>query len=162
VTACKDFELLLTLHATGALEPAEAARVEAHLASCAACRAEAAADRDVLAAAALPPPTDAERRAVAGVPARALAALHRSDRRRAGWKRLAVAAAVAAALLAGVLAPAVLRRSADVRAPAGATAAAWQLPDLDSVWEDTDILDLEGATASSSGESDAALAAIDF
>jgi anti-sigma factor RsiW len=164
VTACRDFDLLLSLHATGALDAAEAARVEAHLAACAACRAEVAADREALSAATLPPVSEAERRAVASVPGRALAALHRGERRRSGWKRVAAAVAVAAAAFLAILAPALLRRTPEVPVPAGATAAAtatWQVPDLDTVWEDTAIVDLEDAAASSSG-SDAALAALDY
>lgn len=75
MTACTDLDLLLPLHATGALEPAEASRVEDHLAACASCRAEAARDAEVLSLAKLPPPSEAERRAVADVPRRAIAAM---------------------------------------------------------------------------------------
>jgi anti-sigma factor RsiW len=170
VTACKDFDLLLTLHAAGALDPADAARVEAHLATCAACRAEVAADADVLAAARLPPPTDAERRALADRPRRALAELHRTDRRRAGAKRIAAGIAVAAALLVAVLAPAVLQRTPDAPSePAAAAVAAaptWEEPDLDDVWDDAGVLELDaGAAAASNADSagsDAALAALDL
>ncbi len=165
MTACRDFDLLLPLHAAGALDPAEAARVEAHLASCALCRAEAAADAEALALAKLPPISEAERRAVADVPRRALAELHRSDRRRAGWKRAATAVAVAAAALLAVLSPAVLQKRAP-QVPVPAAAVAWQEPDLDTVWEDAGVLDLD-SSASSSGDgtetvSDAALTAVDL
>jgi anti-sigma factor RsiW len=159
VNACRDFDLLLPLHAAGALDAAEAARVEAHLASCAICRAEAAADAEALALAKLPPPSEAERRALADVPRRALAELHRSDRRRSGWKRAAVAIAVAAAVLLAVLSPAVLQRTPQVPA----AAAVWQEPDLDTMWEDAGVLDLEASeTESDELDTDAVLAAVEL
>jgi anti-sigma factor RsiW len=169
VTACKDFDHLLSLHAAGALEPDEASRVEAHLATCAACRAEAAADAAVLSLAKLAPPSDAERRAVGDVPRRALAALHRADARRGRWKRSLVGIAAAAAALLAVLSPAVLQREA--RLPRDAEAlvtareaeAAWEEPDLDTLWEDSGLLDLDASGASASfDETDAALAAVDL
>jgi len=162
-TACRDFDLLLPLHATGALEPAEAARVEAHLASCARCRAEAAADAEVLALAKLPPASEAVRRAVADVPRRALAELHRADRRRAGWKRAAVGIAVAAAALLAILSPAMLQRKPQ-RMPAAAVAAVWQEPDLDTIWEDAGVLDLQASAATSTDDldTDAAVAAVEL
>ncbi|MGZ3461252.1 MAG: zf-HC2 domain-containing protein, partial [Archangium sp.] len=43
MSACPEYDELLTLHAAGALEPGEQARVRAHLESCAACRSEAEA-----------------------------------------------------------------------------------------------------------------------
>jgi len=165
VTACQDFDLLLPLHATGALDPAEAARVEAHLASCALCRAEAAADAEALALAKLPPVSEAARAAVAAAPRRALAELHRADRRRAGWKRAAVAIAVAAAALLAVLSPAVLQRTPRAPAPAAiAVAASWQEPDLDTIWEDAGVLDLQASADASSDDldTDAAAAAVDM
>jgi anti-sigma factor RsiW len=169
VTACKDFDHLLPLHAAGALEPDEASRVEAHLATCAACRAEAAADAAVLSLAKLAPPSDAERRAVADVPRRALAELHRADGRRARWKRSLVGIAAAAAALLAVLSPAVLQREARLpRDAALVTAAdaeaAWEEPDLDTLWEDSGLLDLDasGAAVTSLDETDAALVAVDL
>jgi anti-sigma factor RsiW len=169
VTACKDFDLLLTLHATGALEPAEASRLEAHLAGCAACRAEAARDAEVLALAKLPPPSDAERRAVADreLPRRAASALHRADHRRAGWKRAAVGIAIAAAALFAVLSPGVLRRPSQVPAvpptQVPAAALAWQEPDLDTLWSDSAVLDFGAAASGADGDAtDLTLAALDF
>ncbi|MDC0714611.1 zf-HC2 domain-containing protein [Stigmatella sp. ncwal1] len=53
--ACQDYEVLLTLHASGALEPAEQAQVQAHLDTCAACQAEARRTAGVLSQVALPP-----------------------------------------------------------------------------------------------------------
>jgi anti-sigma factor RsiW len=170
VTACKDFDHLLPLHAAGVLEPDEASRVEAHLAECAGCRAEAAADAAVLSLAKLAPPTEAEQRAVADVPRRALAALHRADGRRARWKRSLVGIAAAAAALLAVLSPAVLQREA--RLPRDAAAlmtaaeaeAAWEEPDLDTLWDDSGLLDLDasGTAATSLDETDAALVAVDL
>jgi anti-sigma factor RsiW len=169
VTACNDFDLLLSLRATGALEPAEAARVEAHLQGCAACRAEADADAAVLRLAALPPPSEAERRATAALARDTLAELHRREGWAASWKRAGAAFAAAAALLVAVLAPAMLGRQGlqpppgAVSATSGATASAasWQEPDLDTLWSDTGVLDLSGAS-SSSDASDAAVASLDL
>lgn len=158
MTACTDLDLLLPLHATGALEPAEASRVEDHLAACASCRAEAARDAEVLSLAKLPPPSEAERRAVADVPRRAIAAMQRADRRRASWKRASVGFAVAAVALLAVLAPVLLQRPTHLPAT---TQVAWQEPDLDTVWDDSGVLDLSGAVASDD-EADAVLAAVDF
>ena len=78
MTACKDFDLLISLRAAGALEPAEATRLDAHLESCAACRAEADADAEVLGLAKLPPLTEAERRAANGLARDVVAELHRT------------------------------------------------------------------------------------
>jgi anti-sigma factor RsiW len=165
VTACKDFDLLLTLHATGALDPAEAARVEAHLAGCASCQAVAAADADVLAQAKLPPPTDAERRALADGPRRALAELHRKDRRRAGVKRIAAGFAAVAATVLAIVAPAFLGRGPDVPLdPVAVAEPSWEEPDLDRLWDDAALVDLDAAVASAAeadAGTDAALAALD-
>jgi hypothetical protein len=166
---CKDFDLLLPLHATGALAPDEAARVEAHLSACATCRAEAEADAAVLALAKLPPVTEPERRASAGIASGALAALHRTDRRRTAWKRVVAGIAVAAAALLAVLAPAVLRRTPTV--PTAAEVATWEEPDLDTIWEDAAVLDLSASAAAAidsagdedtSGTTDDALASLEL
>jgi anti-sigma factor RsiW len=168
VTTCNDFELHLTLRATGDLAPEEAARLELHLAACEACRAEAERDAAVLRAVRLPPLSDAERRATAGLARETLAELHRREGRAASWKRAAAAFAAAAAVLVAVTAPALLGKRPDYP-PAGAvagdqaavSAAAWEEPDLDSVWSDTAILD-EEATVTSADASDAALASLDL
>jgi anti-sigma factor RsiW len=166
VTACKDFDLLLPLHAVGALEPDEASRVEGHLAQCAACRAHAAADAAALTLAKLAPPSDAERRALADVPRRALAELHRADSRRARWKRSLAGIAVAAAALLAVLSPAVLRHPAqlppDATAVSAEAEAVWEEPDLDTLWEDAGLVAVEAGAAASFDEADAAVAAVDF
>jgi anti-sigma factor RsiW len=160
VKTCEDFEVLVSLRAAGALDPDDAARLEAHLEACPSCRADAAAAAEALALAALPPPSDAERRALRDLPARALDALHRSERRRGVGKRIFAGIAAAAAAVALVLAPAVLRKAPTP--PAAEAAAAWEGPDLDALWDDAQILDLE-ASATSGGESaDAAYAALEF
>jgi anti-sigma factor RsiW len=150
VNACKDHEVALSLHAAGALAPDEATGVLAHLDGCAACRADVAASAEALALAALPPPTPEERSALDDLPQRALDALRRSERRRGVAKRLATAIAVAAAAAAVVLAPAALRRAPIVPEEA-VVVAAWEGPDLDLLWEDAWVVDLE-ASASLGGD----------
>ena len=153
--ACQDLEVLLSLRAAGALDPAEAARVEAHLQGCAACRAEAAASEAALRLATLPPPSDAERSAVATLAKDALAELRRGEARAASWKRTTAAFVAAAAVAAFVLAPALLRKPVHPAATVPATALAqaqdgWEAPDLDTLWSDADVLDLSNASASAS------------
>ena len=154
MTTCQELAPLLSLRATGALAPDEAARVEAHLHACAACRAEAAAEEDALNLAKLPPPSELERRATATLASDALARLRRTDARAAAWKRGGAAFAAAAALLLVVMAPAVLRKgpSSVVSGEGGerAVAASWEAPDLDTLWSDSDVLDVSGASAASS------------
>ncbi|HEX9049489.1 MAG TPA: zf-HC2 domain-containing protein, partial [Anaeromyxobacter sp.] len=103
---CRDFELLVSLRASGApdaLDAAEAARLDAHLRTCAACLAELDASGAALSLAQLPPPSDAERRALRDLPARTLEALHRHDRRR-GLARRALVAVAGVAVAAGIAA----------------------------------------------------------
>ncbi len=66
---------------------------------------------------------------------------------------------MAAAAAALVLAPAVLRKAPTV--PVAETAAAWEAPDLDTLWEDASVLDLEASATGGDG-ADAAYAALDF
>jgi anti-sigma factor RsiW len=165
VTACKDFDLLLPLHASGALEPADASRVEAHLATCAACRAEAVADRDMLELAKLPPAGDAERRALADGPRRVLAELRRNERRRSSGRQVLTGVLVAAAALLAVLAPAAMRHRPGVEVPPAETAAAtpsWDEPDLDTLWDDAGLVVIDGAVDAGITGSDAAVAALEF
>ncbi|HEY6097876.1 MAG TPA: zf-HC2 domain-containing protein [Anaeromyxobacter sp.] len=166
---CRDYDVLVSLHAAGALDAAETARVEAHLAGCAACRAEAGELAAALSLAALPPASEAERRALADLPGRTIATLRRSERRRSFAKRVAVGFAAAAAAAALVLAPAVVRKSAP--APAGEAAVAWRQPDLDALWNDASVLDLDSFTLADGSDAaqgadetdtDAALAALDI
>jgi anti-sigma factor RsiW len=169
-TTCRDFDVLLSLRAAGALDAAEAARLEAHLAGCPACRAGADDLAAALDLAKLPPVSDAERRAFDALPARTLAALRREARVRSIAKRVAAGLVAAAAAAAVVLAPALLHRRA---APPGqGPAAGWEQPDLDTIWSDASVLDLDASTDTSADatgagqgqedwDADAALAVVD-
>ncbi|HEY6003629.1 MAG TPA: zf-HC2 domain-containing protein [Anaeromyxobacter sp.] len=149
--SCRENELLLSLRAAGALGPDEAARLEGHLVLCAACRAEAEDLAAALDLAKLPPASEAERRVYGDLAERTLAELRRTARVRSLAKRIAVVFAAAAAAAAVVLAPAVLRR--DARGPAG-TEAAWQQPDLDALWSDASVVDLDSASAADGAYAD--------
>lgn len=149
--ACREVEPLLAERAAGDLAAPDAARLDVHLACCAACRAEAAAYADALALARLPEPTAAERAALAGVGDRALATLRAEDRGRASFRRLSVAVGVAAAAAGFLLAPAAFRDRRPPFSPATsgeeATAAAeWQAPDPAALWEEAGVA-YGGATA---------------
>lgn len=166
---CQDFELAISLRSTGALDRAEADALDLHLAGCEACRAEAARASEVLALAKLPPVDERERRALRDLPGRALDALHASERRRGLGKRVTVGVLAAAAAVALVLAPAVLHKSPTAPTAeelAAMTEAAWEAPDLDDLWEDAQLVDLDASALASSddgtGGSDAALDAMDF
>ena len=155
---CLEFEKALLDRLGGALGPSAAARLEAHLPRCAACRTEAARLEAALAAARLPPPSEAERRALARAEGTALRAWRGAEGARRNRSLLhgfaaGVAVAAAAALIAtapGALQTAARRGAA--RSPAAAAgdssaafqdgpeylaaagaAAAWE-PDLDGVW----------------------------
>ena len=150
MTTCRDLEVLVSLHAAGALDASESARVEAHLAGCAACRAVAGDLADALSLAKLPPVSDAERRAFQDLGDRTLAALRRSMRVRSIGKRIAAGLAAAAAAAAVVLAPAVVQRDGAAPPP---EEAAWQQPDLDAIWSDASVLDFESSSSTVSGAS---------
>jgi len=166
---CRDLELLLSLQASGpgALAPDEALRLEAHLQGCAACRAESEAMAGVLAAAKLPPPSaDEQARALRDLPGSLLETLHRRERRRGLARRALAGIAVAAAATLFVLAPAILQKD-PAPAPAPAVAAAeavWQEPDLDAIWEDTQVLDWTENAALAGGydTESATVAALDY
>lgn len=168
--ACHHLEQLLSLRASGApdaLDLADAARLDAHLATCAACRAELEATAAVLALASLPPPSEAERRAARDLPARTLDALHAADRRVGVGRRFVLAAAgvaVAAGLAVVLVRPAGVQRTPATSAAAVAVAepAAWQEPDLDDLWEVAELVDFEASAASGGDGAEAALAALDF
>jgi anti-sigma factor RsiW len=172
VNPCRDFELLVSLRASGApdaLDAAEAARLDAHLATCAACRAELDASTAALSLARLPAPAEAERRAARDLPARTLAALHEKDRRRGVVRRVALAVAgvgIAAALASAVIAPALFKKtppSLAVTFAEQATQAAWQEPDLDTLWADAQVVDLDASAQQTDGDGgDAAVAAVEF
>ncbi|SEK49183.1 Putative zinc-finger [Stigmatella aurantiaca] len=96
---CPDYEVLLTLHASGALEPAEQAQVHAHLATCAGCQHEARQLTGVLGQVALPPPTPLEEARQEALPRQVVSRWRREQvkqavRLRNGGALLALAAAV--------------------------------------------------------------------
>ncbi len=158
--SCRDYEVLLSLRAAGALDRSETARVEGHLAGCPECRAAADDTVRALSLATLPPPSDAERRALRDLPVRTLAALRLARDRRSMGKQVAVVIVAAAAGMAVVLAPAVVRKAPE--APPAAVAA-WQSPDLDALWDDTGVLELDASARTGGEEPDAAaLAALDL
>jgi anti-sigma factor RsiW len=162
VNACREIEVLVSLRAAGALEPEEASRVEAHLAECAACRAEAEADAQALAFAKLPPPTDAELRAMRDLTGRTLEALRRTGRRRFVRTRLLAGLAVAAAAGIALLAPAALRRTPELP-EAPEPQATWEEPDVDQLWEDAGVIEDETTSALPGGdEADAVIAALEM
>lgn len=163
---CRELELALSLRAAGALDAAEGARVDAHLAECPACRAEAARTAEVLDLARLPPPTPAEHRALSDLSVRVAAGLKprvstlREPASLRAGRRLAAGILVAAGIAAIAIAPVVVRRqhppaarpvagetaSAPATAPAGEATeqdAAWQEPDLDTLWQDTAVVALD-------------------
>jgi predicted anti-sigma-YlaC factor YlaD len=89
--ACREYDVLLSLHATNALRGEERARVEAHLASCETCREEVEATAEVLRLARLPAPAPAERRVLADLPERTVEAVRQGERRRGVVRRIALA-----------------------------------------------------------------------
>ncbi|MFY0569601.1 zf-HC2 domain-containing protein [Archangium lansingense] len=111
MAACQDQDELLTLFAAGALEPEEAARVRAHLDTCAACRSEAEANHDVLGLAALPPPSVREQAVVAALPQTTVGAWRREQVQKAARMRTAGALMAAAAVVLLVMGPVVQRRT---------------------------------------------------
>ncbi|WP_224247799.1 anti-sigma factor family protein [Hyalangium gracile] len=105
MSACQDQEELLTLHAAGALEPDEEARLREHLASCQACRSEAESTAKLLGAVALPPPSPAMRDVAEALPRRALGAWRREQVRKALRARTVGAVLAAAAVVLLVVNP---------------------------------------------------------
>ncbi len=140
---CAAWEPLLLDRAAGELDAEAGHRLEEHLASCAACRAEAAALSETLALAELPAVSDAERSAMQGAQRAALATWKRSAERRRTFGAAAAALAVAAAALAFVASPGLFRRAPVVEV----AAAAWQLPDLDEAWSASAVADPSTAAA---------------
>jgi anti-sigma factor RsiW len=140
--SCRDYELLLSTRAAGALDAASSARLEAHLSSCEACRTEAEGLAEAVGLARVPPPAEAELRAMEGLQARVFASWRRAQRSRGLRRRLAVGLAVAAAAAAMVLAPGALRRQPRLAEGTPTTAAAvWQEPDLDELWAASSSVD---------------------
>jgi anti-sigma factor RsiW len=123
MSACPEYEELLTLHAAQALEPEEAARVRAHLESCAGCRREAESTARVLADVALPPPSPALRERMDALPQRVTDAWRRDQVRKALRARNLGALLAAAAVLLLVLGPTLRRSGATQAVPAPAETA---------------------------------------
>jgi len=170
---CAEHEIAIDLHAAGALDADEAARLEAHVQGCAACRAVLDASTRALGLARLPPVTEPERRALSGLPVAVLAALRGQERRRTLGVRVAVLSAVAAALVLALASPALLRKSpgqlaldeerawqALVERQLREEERAWRQPDFDALWEASDVFDL-GPSRGNATFVDAALSSYD-
>jgi anti-sigma factor RsiW len=162
VNACRDLELLVSLGAAGALAPDEAARLDTHLAGCSACRAELEASAKALGLARMPAPSRAEEHLPAELPGRMIDQLRRGDRRRAFSRRFALAAAIAAVFAVALLLPARFRQPSQApheSSRAGSTELAtaapvanrWQEPDLDTVWQETDLVDFAADSETGDG-----------
>ncbi len=166
---CRELEVAISLRAAGALDAAEGARLDAHLAECPVCRAEAERTAGLLDLARLPPPTLAEHRALSDLPVRVAAGMRPQLAREAAGLRagrhLAAGILVAAGVAAIALVPIVVRRQRPpaaatvvtettsavetAAAPTAATAAerkqeesGWQEPDLDTLWQDAAVVSL--------------------
>lgn len=109
MSACQDYEELLTLHAAGALEPDEEAQVRAHLESCAACRSEAQATADLLGQVAPPALSAAEKEKLEALPQRVTGAWRKEQVRKALRTRTVGALMATAAVLLLMVAPSILR-----------------------------------------------------
>lgn len=133
MNVCQEYEDLLSLHATGALEPEQAARVRAHLESCAGCRSEAESTASLLAELALPPPSPVAREKLEALPQRALSGWRRAQVRKALRARNVGALLAAAAAVLLVLSPS-LRRST-VSPPAPLTEAPATLSEAEADFE---------------------------
>lgn len=132
--SCRELSSLLSLRASGALPPADEARLAAHLEACQACRAESARLEELVSLLRLPGADPAEERGAAFLPVRTLAAARAARApHRLGWAAAGAAAALAVSLGVG----AGLRASRPPPQPELATAetSAWQEPDLEELWE---------------------------
>ncbi len=116
---CPEFETLLLDRAAGSIAAAAAARLETHLAGCEACRAEAAALQAALAAARLPPPSEAEQRALDRAQVATLRhwrGAEGSRRNRSLMQGFSAGFAVAAAAAVLIIAPGAYRRAQQAQA----------------------------------------------
>jgi len=144
MSSCPAFEPLLLDRSSGTIDAAAADRLAAHLRTCAACRAEAAILDDVRALVTLPPPSEAERAALAGL-ADALRPGQLEPERR--WRLslrggAAMAVGLAATAMLVVLAhPLVTRRPSHGSVPASSQprSDSWNAPDPDELWEASDL-----------------------
>jgi len=140
--SCARWEPILLERVAGELDAEGERRLDEHLSSCAACRAELRALGEVLELAELPPLSDAERSALAGADRAALGEWKRSHRRRRAFAAAAVSLAVAAAALVFAVSPGLVRRPPAVEVPA----VAWQLPDLEETWSAAAIAEPSAAS----------------
>lgn len=138
MAACRDYDELLTLHAAGALEADEEARVRAHLASCAGCREEAASTAAVLGRLELPAPTPREEAVAELLPRRALAGWRREQVRKAARMQWVGSLLAAAAVVMLVLVPSLQRRGSVKAERPVATLAPEPSEPLDEVLESFD------------------------
>jgi hypothetical protein len=90
-------------------------------------------EAEALSLAALPPPSEAELRALGAAKGGTLHAWRRSNAHRDVYRRAAAGLLVAAAAAALVLAPGAFRKTPRVAQPEAA--AAWKVPDLDAIWK---------------------------
>jgi len=135
MNACQEYEELLTLHAAGALEPDEEARVRAHLESCAACRSEAESTARVLSGVALPPPSPAMRQQMEALPRKTLGAWRRQQVRQAFRARTVGAVLAAAAVVLLVVRVSPSPRSVGVPSSVAPRPAAAPLSETQSEFE---------------------------
>ncbi|HSM91920.1 MAG TPA: zf-HC2 domain-containing protein [Anaeromyxobacteraceae bacterium] len=137
MTSCTDYEPLIAERATAAqasLDPADAAALAAHLASCAHCRAELAAYAQALGLARLPEPSDAERQALAWLPAQVRGELDRAPIVK-GIGRLLLVGALAAGIVVVVANRVVIPSATRQGAAVTAATARWQEPDPEALLE---------------------------
>ena len=146
---CPEFETLLLDRAAGSIDAAAAAGLETHLAGCEGCRAEAAGLEAALSAARLPPPSEAQQRALDRAQVATLRhwrGAEGSRRNRSLMQGFSAGFAVAAAAAVLVIAPGAYRRAQQAQPGAASDdavaavaaldsdAAGWE-PDLDAAWE---------------------------
>ncbi len=130
--SCAPFDPLLAERAAGEpIAPADAARLDAHLATCARCRAELSAYQEALGLARLPAVTDAERASLSQLPARVRAELRSAPVANA-VKRLLILGFAAAAVVV-LVANKVILPAARRGAERPVAAASWKEPDVDAL-----------------------------
>jgi predicted anti-sigma-YlaC factor YlaD len=160
VTPCDGYLPLLSDRAAGALSPADEVRLAAHLAGCAACRAEDEVLATVLSMAALPPPTEAERGALAGLAEAVRLEQRRAELRRWSPLRYAVATLAVAAAVAFLVAPAFFHRGPRVPVVGEVAETAWEVPSADDAWSASELAADDGAAAAMAGADELAMDAL--